>query len=114
MKIEMEGVRLGRGKNNREHYMVRHKRVRGEKEAMAWHLTSVKQRPELPCTFVLTRCAPSKGLDDDNLVESLAAIRDAIAEWMKIDDRHSNLVRYVYEQNKKPWGVIVESRDGIG
>ena len=112
MKIET-GIALTGTGNAREHPMARHKRVKKEKAAMGWLLTQFKQRPEIPCTFVITRVAPSTGLDDDGLVHSCKSIRDALADWMLIDDKHRTLVRYVYAQANGEWGLRVESREGI-
>lgn len=115
MKIEADGMRLGRGGNDREHPLARHRRVKLEKEAMAWRLSCFKaaDRPATPCTFTLTRVAPSDGLDDDNLTGSLKAVRDAVAAWIGVDDKLRNVVRYRYEQARGPWAVIVESQEGI-
>jgi hypothetical protein len=47
-------------------------------------------------------------MDDDNLPGSMKAVRDQIAEWLGVDDRHSNQVRYVYAQKRGPWSVTIE------
>lgn len=98
-------VRTSNGLNSREHWQARAKRVRLEREATAWVLRN-QPRPEAPCTFLLTRIAPSMGLDDDNLPGALKAVRDQIAAWMEVDDR-SPLVAYRYAQARGPWGVTV-------
>jgi hypothetical protein len=95
------------GINAREHWRVKAKRVKKERETVAWSLVG-KQRPPVPCSVRLMRIAPSGGLDDDNLVGALKAVRDQIAEWLGIDDRHSKQVRYVYDQKRGPWCVTVE------
>ena len=81
-------IRTVPGLNAREHYTVRAKRVRKEREAVAWTLKAAC-RPPTPCSVRLTRLAPSGGVDDDNLVGALKAVRDEIAAWLGIDDRHS-------------------------
>ncbi len=93
--------------NAREHFAVRAKRVRNERQLTAWALTG-KQKPPIPCAVLLTRVAPSNGIDDDNLESALKGVRDEIAAWLGIDDRHRDKVRYVYEQRRGPWGVVVE------
>lgn len=97
-------IRTERGQNAREHHFARARRVRAEKEAAAWLLQS-QVKPGLPCRVILTRIAPSSGLDDDNLAGSLKAVRDAVAAWIGVDDRDRERVRYVYEQERGPWGV---------
>lgn len=95
------------GLNARENWRVKSKRVKKEREATAWSLVLTK-RPALPCSVLLTRVAPSAGLDDDNLVGALKGVRDAVAKWIGVDDRKSLTVRYRYAQARGPWGVAVE------
>jgi len=104
--ILLPNFKTGRGLNDREHPMVRHRRVKNEKAAVAWRLTEFNNRkPALPCVCTLTRFAPSNGLDDDNLAGALKGVRDAVAAWLGVDDRDRVRVRYVYEQQRAPWGV---------
>lgn len=93
--------------NPREHFAVRAKRVRKEREAVAW-CVGPTQRPSVPCTVLLTRIAPSSGLDDDNLARSLKGVRDEIAKWLGVNDRERNVVRYRYAQKRGEWGVTIE------
>ena len=51
---------------------------------------------------------PPFQLDDDNLSGSLKGVRDAVAAWLGVDDRDRTRVRYVYEQQRAPWGVGIE------
>ena len=95
------------GLNARELWQGRSSRVKKERKAVAWSLVG-QTRPPIPCSVRLTRVAPSGGVDDDNLSGSLKAVRDQIAEWLGIDDRHRNQVRYVYAQKRGPWGVTIE------
>jgi hypothetical protein len=108
-------LRTRGGMNSREHPMVRHRRVAAEKETVRWHLKAAERaglkRPDTPCTFVLTRIAPSGGLDPfDNLPSSLKSVVDALAAWMGVDDRKSEVVRYTSSQERGPWGVRIEVR----
>lgn len=99
-------LRTSRGLNSREHWAARAKRVRSEREAVAFMLSG-HSRPSVPCTVVLTRVAPSNGLDDDNLAGALKAVRDQVAEWLGVDDKHRHIVRYEYQQRRGPWGVEI-------
>jgi hypothetical protein len=83
--------------NAREHPMARSRRVRKEREFVAWHLFP-HCPPPLPVTIRLTRYAPSRGLDSDNLQSSLKAVRDAIAQWLGINDADESQARYAYAQ----------------
>lgn len=102
-------IKTGRGMNSREHWTARTRRVKAERHAVAWALSGAS-RPELPCIVTLTRLAPSNGLDDDNLAGSLKAVRDQVAEWLGVDDRRREIVRYEYEQRRAPWGVEITYR----
>ncbi len=99
-------LKTKRGMNDREHPMVRHRRVKHEKEIVGWALKG-KFKPQLPCICLLTRLAPSGGLDDDNLAGALKSTRDAVADWLQVDDKDSERVRYEYSQHRGPWGVRV-------
>jgi hypothetical protein len=91
--------------------MARHRRVKYEKSAVAWALSlSRLPKPALPCVVTLTRIAPSDGLDDDNLAGSMKGCRDAVASWIGVDDKHTDIVRYEYAQERGPWAVRIEWR----
>ncbi len=98
-----------RGSNAREHWQARHRRVKGERLHTGRALLG-QSRPEIPCTVILTRLS-SGTLDDDNLTHALKGVRDEIAAWLGIDDRHSDQVRYEYRQRRVArgqYGVEVE------
>lgn len=88
--------------------MARHRRVKSERQATRWVLNAV-DRPAIPCIALLTRVAPSNGLDDgDNLPSALKSIRDEIAAWLGVDDKRSEVVRYRYAQERGKWSVRIE------
>lgn len=98
-------LRTSPGGNNREHWRVRNARVKNERTVTAWNLAAVP-RPDLPVVVTLTRYAPSNGLDDDNLRQSLKAIRDQVAEWLGVDDRDRRVL-WEYAQARAPWSVAI-------
>jgi hypothetical protein len=100
-------IRTVPGLNAREHWQVRAKRVRKEREATAWMLAR-EPKPVVPCTVLLTRVAPSAGVDDDNLAGALKGVRDEIAKWLGVDDRDRRQVRYRYAQSRGEWCVRIE------
>lgn len=105
-------LRTGRGQNDREHWRARASRVRAEKWAAGWALLGAygpRSPWPLPLRVTLTRGAPSSGLDDDNLAGSLKAVRDAVAEWLEVDDARRDLVRYAYaqERSNRTWFVRI-------
>lgn len=80
----------------------------------AMHSMRAKASPSsivLPIVVTLTRYSAGT-LDDDNLIGACKAIRDGIADWLRIDDADPR-VRYVYEQawcEPKKYAVVVEVR----
>ena len=99
--------------NIREHWAKRSKRTKNERH-LAKYVFS-KHYPPKPIEgskiiyVKLTRVAPRK-LDTDNLAGSLKAVRDGIADWLKIDDG-SSLVSWEYSQRRagvRIYGVDVE------
>jgi hypothetical protein len=97
-----------KGPNSREHWRVKAKRVASERNSTSYALMG-EQKPPIPCSVRLTRVGPGM-LDDDNLVGAMKGVRDEIAKWLGIDDRHSETVRYVYAQKRDSsgWSVTVE------
>lgn len=92
--------------NVREHWRVRAKRVKAERESTAWVLTR-QSKPALPCTVSFTRVGPSNGLDDDNLSSGFKGIRDEIAKWLGIDDRDPRVKWECDQRRGKEWSVEV-------
>lgn len=101
-------MRTVSGMNSREHWRARAKRVQLERSIVGFALMG-HEKPTLPCVVLLTRIAPSSGLDPfDNLPSSLKGAVDAVAEWIGIDDKRSDLVRYECAQKRGPWSVQIE------
>lgn len=101
-------IRTANGLNARLHHMARARKVKAEREAVGWLTKRYPAPAERPLIVTLTRVGPSNGLDDDNLRGSLKSIRDAIAQWLGVDDRHARIVQYCYLQARdRDWGVRV-------
>ncbi len=104
-------MRLGRGGNDREgHWRGRHERVKSERQSVAWMLCNQK-KPATPCRVLITRTAPGIGLDDDNLSGACKAVRDEFANWIGVNDRRSELVKYEYGQargKRGEWSVRIQ------
>ncbi|HEX7687558.1 MAG TPA: hypothetical protein VF453_07620 [Burkholderiaceae bacterium] len=107
MIVDIPGMRLGRGQNDRENHWARARRVKAEHHAVGWSLAG-RPKPALPCVIRITRAAPGNGLDTDNLQGACKAVRDAIAKWIGVDDREVDVVRYEYAQARALWGVRIE------
>ena len=105
-------IGTGRGLNDRKHWYARSRQVKDERFAVGLMLNACKDPlPEGPCYRVtLTRCAPSRGLDSDNLQGSLKAVRDEVAAFLGVDDG-SPLIAWEYAQRRADWGVDIGIED---
>lgn len=100
--------------NRREHWAVRARRVKDERELVAWgwleHVTAYADRRKKvrpPAIVTLTRRAPRE-LDDDNLRGALKAVRDQIADQLRVNDRSPRVEwRYAQEKGKPPAVVVL-------
>lgn len=97
--------------NVREHHFSRSQRASSQKEITTYRLRSayVTCPFPLPLTVTLTRRG-ARELDDDNLRGAMKAVRDAVARWLGVDDKHSDVVRYEYAQElagRRPVGVTI-------
>ena len=94
--------------NQRGHWSKRYSRSKKQRQDIRLFLNACR-KPKLPCDVWLIRVG-QRQLDDDNLASAFKAIRDEIADWLKIDDGGSQ-VMWHYEQRKgKPreYAVILE------
>lgn len=95
--------------NDRSHWAARHRRRKFQRDQLGWMLRQ-HFKPKLPCTVVCTRIAPRKLDKEDNLPSAFKAIRDAVAEWLGVDDG-GDQVEWMYDQTKgapKFYGIRIE------
>ena len=109
--------------NVRMHYMQRAKVIARQREIVTealvmhdWPDELRRSRPTLdtPWTVYLVRGSPHL-MDDDGVPASLKGVRDAFAAFVGVDDKHRDVVRYVYQDAKaKHVGlqIYVEVRGG--
>jgi len=96
--------------NTREHWAKRAKRTKHQREWACFALRAC--RPCVspgPVVVTLTRIAPRQ-LDDDNNAGGLKAVRDGVADWLGVDDRHPSITwRYAQERGApKTYAVRIE------
>lgn len=94
------------GLNAREHWRVRAKRVKAEREAVAWALSLTKPL-RLPVTVTLTREGKRK-LDSDNLQGALKAPRDEVAKWLGADDADPRIEWRYAQTTGKEYAVLID------
>lgn len=93
------------------HWKGRMTRTRLERGAIAYTFPAggrglLNRFPKLSVLVHLTRLAPSRGLDFDNLVSSFKATRDEVANQLGLDDRDER-IQWDYSQERGKWGVRI-------
>lgn len=91
-------MQLPSANNLREHWRVRHRRVKAQRQTVAWFLTASTPRPALPVVVTLTRVGV-RDLDGDNLQGAFKAVRDQVATWLGLDDADPR-IRWEYDQRR--------------
>lgn len=84
--------------NAKEFWRVKYARSK-QQRAITAQVVAPLEKPSIPCVVQFTRV--SRGImDDDNLPSSIKHLRDEIAKWLGVDDRHRHIVRYEYDQRR--------------
>jgi hypothetical protein len=97
------GLKLVSEANARDHWRKRHKRAKFQREVARLTLGGDVYGPPPPYVITITRIGPRR-LDSDNLAGSAKAVRDGVADWLKVDDGDERLT-WVYEQRSEGAGV---------
>jgi hypothetical protein len=105
-------VRTRSETNMREHHMARHRRRKTVRVTVGLVVRGALQGAGVsgPLEVVMTRCAPSNGLDGDNLVSSLKSVRDGVADALGIDDRDPRVTWRCEQRRAKRGDWSVEIR----
>lgn len=110
-------LRTGTGLNAREHWAARSRRVRSERDLVAFHLRYYAGAcPPLvrAASAVRVRLVRLGGrrCDGDNLAGGLKAVRDEVARWLGKDDGDPSVSWSYSAEPGGPWGVRVEVTTG--
>jgi hypothetical protein len=100
----VDGLRLDVTLNTRGHWAAKARKIAAQRAAVA-DAIGLCDRPALPCVVTITRRSLGRALDDDNAVSSAKATRDAVAEWLGVDDRDPR-VTGVVAQERAPRDVF--------
>jgi len=104
LHMKLPGLKLVSEANAHETHWKRAKRAKEQhaavEKALEWEMP-----PDTPLVVVITRFG-KKLLDDDNLQGSAKFVRDALAEFLGIDDRTPD-VSWIVGQQKGPYAVEV-------
>ena len=95
--------------NMRGHWSDRYRRSRAQKRTVAGVLAieGILKSPLPPPVVVTLTRVGGRRLDDDNLRGALKYVRDALAEWLGVDDRDPR-VAWRYDQ------LAVMDAEGVG
>ncbi len=107
--ITIPGLQLVSEANWRGHWATKARRVSAQRNIVTIMLATTQARfmaLYAPLTVVITRIAPRR-LDSDNAVGSAKAVRDAIAQAMKVSDGNDS-VDWRVDQAKGPVGVRIQ------
>ena len=106
-------VRTWSEANQRGHWGKRARRAKRQREAarLLVRAARVVLPASGPVAITLTRIAP-RALDTDNLASGLKAVRDGVADALRVDDGSSRIEwRYAQERDKRgEYAVRVEIR----
>lgn len=99
-------VRLVNALNAREHWAVRAKRAKAQRQATKLAMYKacrlIAMDPSTPITVTITRCG-GRRMDDDGLTASAKHVRDGVADWLGIDDG-SPRITWLVRQDSAPRG----------
>ena len=103
-------IRTTTGLNAREHWAVKAKRVKRERQATRFFWTAQRVGLNLAAgmhwRIELVRYAPGNPPDGDNVVAGLKAVRDQLAEQLGISDGDRRHL-WFYGSRRGHWGVRV-------
>ena len=102
--LTIPGLRLVSEANAHEHHWRRVKRAQQQGADVRLYISATwgvgtGRRLVLPLEVRLVRIAP-RSLDQGNREGCFKHVQDEIAAWLGVDDRHEELVRYRYEQER--------------
>lgn len=101
-------IRTVNGLNERTHWTVRSRRAKAERSAVGWAM-SCTEACAVPCVVTLTR-EGKRDMDGDGLQASFKHCRDAVADWLKVNDADPR-VQWVYQQARaKLYAVLIQVR----
>ena len=109
VSVTLPGIRVYSESNEHTHWRIRAKRAKDQQFIVTVVLGPTVARYMMmvaPLTVTMTRVAPSKGLDSDNLVGSMKHVRDGIAKVLGIDDSDPRVL-WVVEQRKGAWTIEI-------
>lgn len=91
----------------KENNFARSRRIKAAREGVHWALKAI-QKPSFPCTVLMTRIAPSNGLDaHDNCPGSMKPHVDGVADWLGIRDDDKRVTWRYAQERGADYGVRI-------
>jgi hypothetical protein len=120
--VEIPGMKLISLLNQREHWATRDRRARIQRGSTLLMLQQESKNPTRkypwllkPLSIIITRVAP-RSLDSDNLTASAKHVRDAIADWLGVDDGTPRITWAVDSLKRRPREysvlILIQKREG--
>jgi hypothetical protein len=106
--LDIPGLKIVSEMNTRQHWAPRARRFKQQAAAVRQALSAanfITPPPFDHCNITLTRIG-RRLLDSDNLASGFKAIRDALAEWLGVDDG-SDRLRWEYQQERGQAGIRI-------
>lgn len=102
-------IRLRSEANERLHWAEKARRTKEQREVVGWSLKSARRPMAGLLRVRITRLYPSLGrpMDDDNLAGAAKHARDAVAEWLGVDDRDPRVMWSVDQRRGDTWGAEI-------
>lgn len=105
--------------NAREHWASRHRRRATIRQTVGLVVRGALQGAGVtgPLTVEMTRLGPTGGLDDDNLIGSLKAVRDGVADALGVDDADPRITWRCHQRpsgKRGVWAVEIRMVRGGG
>lgn len=111
MVFTIPHMRLVSEANAREHWGDKARRAKVQRFLGQFYLTDAKvqgqELPPPPWRVTITRIGPRK-LDSDNCAGAAKALRDGIADALRVNDGDEAAVTWEYRQEPGAYGVRVE------
>jgi hypothetical protein len=105
--VHIDGLRLNTQTNQSKVWQVRHRYVAMVRERV-W--MALRPRPKFkvppPWSVSMVRIGPRQ-IDSDNVVSSLKAVRDQVAQFLGVDDGDVSKVVWHCHQLRGPFGVTI-------
>lgn len=113
LQCVIPGLKLVSEANVRQHWAEKARRVKSQRAitlaVLRVHFgTKASEKFAAPYVVTITRVGPRR-LDSDNATGSAKAVRDAVAEWLALDDGDTQRVTFrVQQETGREYAVRIE------